>query len=258
MKKKFTLIELLITISIIAILAGMLLPALNKAREAARNITCVNNLNTYGKAVMLYTDETESRFLPPMLVGTTGSGSDKAIINHTRYNVGYFLVNKWISWDTMICPSADIKPYGLQSFRMKNLMRQNDSLQWSSYGFNAVFGQDKPRRLGAIKRPSHYLLFADSRILNASGAYGSHPHINMNGWASSSDTTSSVYPWHQGERNANALFSDGHVTGYRSAAFGYEGAKLFYTSSGPFRSTGYSNSVWNATGLPYSEDIQIK
>ena len=59
MKKKFTLIELLITISIIAILAGILLPALNKAREAARNITCVNNLNTYGKAVMLYTDETE-------------------------------------------------------------------------------------------------------------------------------------------------------------------------------------------------------
>lgn len=258
MKKQFTMTELLIVISIIAILSAMLLPALNKAREAARNITCVNNLRTYSKAVMFYTDETESRFLPPTLVGTGGSDGDNAIIKHTRYNVGYFLVNKWISWDTMICPSSKLKPFALSLFKTKKLTSENHCLQWSSYGFNAVFGQSAPRRLGAIKRPSHYLLFADSRILNTNGAYGSYSHIYMNGWASTSDTTSSVYPWHLGERSANALFSDGHITGYRSAAFGYEGAKLFYTSSGPFKATGYSNSVWNASGLPYSQDILVK
>jgi prepilin-type N-terminal cleavage/methylation domain-containing protein len=143
-KKGFTLIELLVVISIIAILMAIMMPALNKARDLAKNVICKSNLKNMGLASLLWSEDNDGWSLPGLWDrGYDGDSLLKSYMGDVESGSGVGL-----------CPavpaSYEGSTYGDLGFSESDLsgVAVKTGNFYSSYGYNQTLFNSTSRPLG--------------------------------------------------------------------------------------------------------------
>ena len=265
----FTLIELLIVIAMIAILAGLLLPALNRAKNTAQSIFCKNNLSSIQKALAMYTDDNQEWLLPAhtpynpyghphglwvtYLTGKDLEGKPQSTQGQ-NYGITFYGLSKTAG--TLACPSETYRFSNNYQYTAEDETTPythyslNNTLSGHSILKNSIPTMSRTRKLSLMKIPSLVLNSADVQRSGSNYLYnyghfsyrhGVKPTRKMGNVKTSDAVLDRGY--------SNCSFLDGHVGQYTYLQIGQKREGILGRASNVpgYMATGFDPSIYSGS-----------